>query len=238
MDRWASSDGMPRRTSRAARITRLTARQRDVLRLVADGHENKAVAAQLGITEQAVKQQVSVLLRKFGAPNRAALARTVFARRLLGRAPDRDLPIEYLCDRAPILIAITQGPGHAFVLVNQAFVRTFGDRGYTGRTVAECFPELAGDRLAALDHVYREGVRRIRDRHRLRVVTGGVTREVELMLVLEPTRADSGEVEGIVMYGWELRGTREPSAAVAADPPDLRAAVGRTLHSPGAAPAE
>lgn len=52
----------------------LSARERDVLRLVASGARNRAIAAQLGISDNTVKFHVSNLLRKAGATNRAELA--------------------------------------------------------------------------------------------------------------------------------------------------------------------
>lgn len=63
-----------RRRSRAPGAPLLTARQRQVLRLLPEGHTNKEIAQRLGISEQAAKVQISKLLRKFGVHNRAALA--------------------------------------------------------------------------------------------------------------------------------------------------------------------
>src|SRR2546428_1901844 len=53
---------------------RLTDRQTAVLELVSEGLENKEIGHRLGISEQAVKEHVSNLLRLLSAPNRAALA--------------------------------------------------------------------------------------------------------------------------------------------------------------------
>ena len=53
--------------------TGLTERERDVLRLVASGARNRAVAESLGISENTVKFHVSNLLRKAGAATRAEL---------------------------------------------------------------------------------------------------------------------------------------------------------------------
>ena len=47
-----------------------------MLRLVASGARNRAIAEQLGISENTVKFHVSNLLRKAGVTNRAALAAT------------------------------------------------------------------------------------------------------------------------------------------------------------------
>lgn len=52
----------------------LSARERDVLKLVASGARNRAIADQLGISDNTVKFHVSNLLRKAGVTNRAELA--------------------------------------------------------------------------------------------------------------------------------------------------------------------
>lgn len=52
----------------------LSPREREVLLLKMEGHTNKTVAAALGTKEQTVKNQVSVILAKTGAPNFMALA--------------------------------------------------------------------------------------------------------------------------------------------------------------------
>jgi DNA-binding CsgD family transcriptional regulator len=52
----------------------LSARERDVLRLLVSGARNRAIAAQLGISDNTVKFHVSNLLRKAGVSNRAELA--------------------------------------------------------------------------------------------------------------------------------------------------------------------
>jgi hypothetical protein len=46
-----------------------------VLKLVARGHANKAIAALLGVSENGVKAHIARLLLKFDVPNRAALVR-------------------------------------------------------------------------------------------------------------------------------------------------------------------
>jgi DNA-binding NarL/FixJ family response regulator len=52
----------------------LTTRERDVLRLLVDGHTNGEIARKLGIREQTVKDYVSVLFRKLHVRNRVTLA--------------------------------------------------------------------------------------------------------------------------------------------------------------------
>jgi len=48
----------------------LTAREIDVLRLIANGNANKAIASQLSITEETVKSHVTSILSKLGANDR------------------------------------------------------------------------------------------------------------------------------------------------------------------------
>ena len=63
----ASIDSTPRATS----VTVLTAREREVLSLLALGLANKVIASRLGITEHTVKTHVATIYEKLGARNRA-----------------------------------------------------------------------------------------------------------------------------------------------------------------------
>jgi DNA-binding NarL/FixJ family response regulator len=56
---------------RAPRASRLTARERDILRLVASDRTNKAIAATLNISERTVKFHIGEILARLGASNRA-----------------------------------------------------------------------------------------------------------------------------------------------------------------------
>ena len=55
-----------------ARAQGLTAREREVLSLLAEGLANKAIAARLGISEHTAKFHVNAILAKLGAESRAA----------------------------------------------------------------------------------------------------------------------------------------------------------------------
>src|SRR5260221_10714769 len=66
---------------------RLTDRQAAILELVAAGSENKEIAFELGISEQAVKEHVSRLLQRFAVSNRAALGGAAATMRFVGRPP-------------------------------------------------------------------------------------------------------------------------------------------------------
>ena len=61
----------------------LTARERDVLRLIALGHTNKAIAAALGLSERTIDRHVSNILGKLDVPSRAAATARAYNRKLL-----------------------------------------------------------------------------------------------------------------------------------------------------------
>lgn len=75
--------GRNARRAGAAGGTTLTARERQVLRLVAEGHSNKEIARELTITERTAKFHVTSLLNKLGAENRAQAAALAVQRGLL-----------------------------------------------------------------------------------------------------------------------------------------------------------
>jgi DNA-binding NarL/FixJ family response regulator len=66
--RWFAGPG----PAHALPYPHLTLREREVLHLVADGLDNAAVAARLQLSAKTVRNYVSVLLDKLGAPSRAA----------------------------------------------------------------------------------------------------------------------------------------------------------------------
>lgn len=59
-----------------ARISRLTAREREIMEHVVSGRLNKHIAAELGISEKTVKVHRGRVMRKMGAASLAALVRT------------------------------------------------------------------------------------------------------------------------------------------------------------------
>jgi DNA-binding NarL/FixJ family response regulator len=61
----------------------LTARELDVLTLLASGLSNKSIAARLGISDQTVKFHVAAICGKLGAANRTDAARRALRRGLI-----------------------------------------------------------------------------------------------------------------------------------------------------------
>ncbi len=54
-----------------AALDRLTARERDVLELIAQGLDNTTIGRQLGISERTARNNVSIILSKLGVSSRA-----------------------------------------------------------------------------------------------------------------------------------------------------------------------
>jgi DNA-binding NarL/FixJ family response regulator len=61
----------------------LTTREREVLEYLADGWSNKAIAAQLGISDQTVKFHVVAITGKLGVTNRTEAVRQALRRGLV-----------------------------------------------------------------------------------------------------------------------------------------------------------
>ena len=68
---------------REARGEPLTAREVEVLELLAEGLPNKAIAARLGISDQTVKFHVAAISGKLGAANRTDAVRLAVRRGLI-----------------------------------------------------------------------------------------------------------------------------------------------------------
>lgn len=78
----------PRIASRVAALShapRLSARERDVLRLVVAGKSNKEIAAALNVTERTVKFHMTSIFNKLGAENRAQAVTIAHERGLVPR---------------------------------------------------------------------------------------------------------------------------------------------------------
>jgi two-component system CheB/CheR fusion protein len=67
------------RASAAVQIARLTARQREIMDMVLEGHPNKNIAADLGISQRTVENHRASIMKKTGAKSVPALARLALA---------------------------------------------------------------------------------------------------------------------------------------------------------------
>lgn len=83
----------PQRTLQAVPAPSLTRREREILRLVAEGHSNAQLARMLWVTEQTVKFHLSNVYRKLDVANRTEAARWAQLHGLLGPAEATKLDV-------------------------------------------------------------------------------------------------------------------------------------------------
>lgn len=128
----------------SGRTRPLTARQAEVVNLIAGGRSNREIAAQLGITEDGVKAHVSRLLEKYDAPNRAALVSRVEQAQSAPAA--EDVWLRDLLETVTVTLARTVGTTAARSLVQRALKRAAADD-----------PDLTAFSLAAGEHENERG---------------------------------------------------------------------------------
>lgn len=139
---------------------RLTDRQTVVLELVAEGLENKEIGHRIGLSEQAVKEHVSALLRRLAVRNRAALAEIATELKIAGTTDLRPEWLSYIYQQSQVMSAVVRGPHHVFVSANDAFLRASGGREIVGRAFIEVFPDNAHG-VPLLDEVLASGVPKV-----------------------------------------------------------------------------
>lgn len=83
LERLASLASAPAASESTPAEHPLTTRERDVLRRIALGHTNKAIAAALGLSERTVDRHVSNILGKLDVPSRTAATARAYDRKLL-----------------------------------------------------------------------------------------------------------------------------------------------------------
>lgn len=105
----ATADGTAAVSSAAATTAaRLTKREQEILRLVADGHSNADVARDLWVTQQTIKFHLSNVYRKLGVANRTEASRWAQLHGVL--SPTEDEPAA----------AASQSPGGSVADANAA----------------------------------------------------------------------------------------------------------------------
>ena len=70
-----------------SRPIRLTRREGQLVSLLVEGHTNKEMASQLGVSDQTIKNQLTTLYRKAGVSNRLELVVFAFRNGLAGVDP-------------------------------------------------------------------------------------------------------------------------------------------------------
>jgi DNA-binding NarL/FixJ family response regulator len=78
---------VPPTAGMGSRAIRLTRRERQLVSLLVEGHTNKEMASQLGVSDQTIKNQLTTLYRKAGVSNRLELVVFAFRNGLGGIDP-------------------------------------------------------------------------------------------------------------------------------------------------------
>ena len=184
---------------------RLTPREREVLSRVARGLENRQIGSELGISEQAVKDHVSMLLDKFHVGNRAGLTEAALLQEFTGSSAIEHGWARQFIQGAELQIAVLRGPDFRYAAVNEAFRRAVGGRDVIGRTMREAFPELEGQGVfEKVEQVYRSGETSIESEATRRWDRGHGIEERRVTLVLQPLRDDDGNVNGLISFAIDV----------------------------------
>jgi PAS domain-containing protein len=183
----------------------LTPRDIEVLTHVLRGQGNKQIAASLGITEQAIKEHVSVLLDKFDVPNRAALAEAGTRLEFTGeQGVDRSWMRDLFLGAEP-LIVIARGPEIRYEAGNEAFAEAIGKRPFIGRTMRETFPELEGQgAYESTERVFATGRPVIEHEVERRWDRGSGVEKRLMDVVIQPLHDDDGRVNGIAAFSLDV----------------------------------
>ena len=185
----------------------LTRRQEQVVGGVARGLTNKEIAAELRISERAVKAHVSDLLRKFDVANRAELIAHLVDRSRPQQALDLDARQFARYEDVPFMVAVTHGPEHRFVFVNAMSAAVAGRAAdsLVGHAMMDAYPDLDPRYLAALDAVYRTGVPWSAPRSPARFLRAdGSYHDTSLNLMFAPIRDATGDIVGLLHIGAEV----------------------------------
>jgi DNA-binding CsgD family transcriptional regulator len=191
----------------------VTARQRQVLDLIAQGQTTKAMSAALGITERGVAAQVSRLLRKFGVANRAGLIAAVLTELTADEEPPR--PLRSWTDlsavarllgtdlgalrKAPFHIAVTLGRNHLTGFLSEQAERTLGVsiRMAFGMNTSHLFAQPDPELAARMDRSFSSGAAVLMDRVPFRWTRDdGTPMSNTFTCIVQPLRGTDGAVHG------------------------------------------
>jgi len=188
----------------------LTKSQLRLIELVARGLPNKEIATALGVSEQAVKERISVLLTRLGVSNRAALAEVGTRAAIVGANLTSADWLPYLFLNAPMPIAFLRGPAHVFEAINEEGRRAVWDGDLIGKPFRSALADGSSEILRFLGDVYGEGRPRTLAAVRLGQLRAGDDERV-LILVAQPVLPAEGEVGGVLLYAIDM--TRDAERA-------------------------
>src|SRR5918995_4986667 len=135
----------------------LTAKQAEIVGMVARGYTNKEIAARQRVTLRAITAQLTRLMRKFDVPNRAGLIAAVMSAAGVGLPTGAIVPAggfaaqlhltsgdpAAVYENAPFMVAVTLGPDHVYSFVNRLAAQVAGREAASlvGKSVREAYPD-------------------------------------------------------------------------------------------------
>jgi signal transduction histidine kinase len=106
--------------------------------------------------------------------------------------------------QAPALICVTLGPKHVIDIVNVRYVQAIDGRDVLGQPMRTAFPDMAADRLLALDRVYETGEPYHGKDIAETVSTDDGRDERYFNLVVQPLKNDRGHVYGLMTHAVDV----------------------------------
>lgn len=174
------------------RTPTLTRRQAQAARLLGLGLSNRAIAAQLGVSEQAVKKLVTRLFARYGVASRAALVRLLTMEEGLAA---RDRALTLLAAIAPFGFAVTRGPRHVLRIASASLLERLG-AGALGAPLRFTENGRPSAATALLDRVFESGE-----------LFGGRTMldgDAPVHLVVQPMKTTAGVMEGLLLFAVDV----------------------------------
>jgi PAS domain S-box-containing protein len=200
----------------------MTAREAEIIGLVARGYRTAEIAQVLAISSRAVTSHLTRLMTKFGVPNRSGLIAAVMAAAGFGIPRSERAPLTRLGAQAhlatldgsesqqyadaPFLVAVTRGPQHTFAYVNRMWEQVFGYSAsdVVGKRVEDLFRDASPTTYAARQRAYRSGRPTTGRAWHFKWTSGdGTPRETDLKFIYQPLRSASGRIEGLLLIATE-----------------------------------
>ena len=173
---------------------------------VAHGFSNKEIASQLGISEQGVKEQVSVLLLRLGVRNRAALAELGTRAGIVGDPFASTDWLPFLFRNAPMSIAFLRGPEHVVEAINEQGHIMAGQGLLLGMPLRSAYPGMPSAIVALIDDAYRDGRARMLAAvpNRWNRKGAGADEDGVMTVVAQPVPARDPAMVGVLLFAIDV----------------------------------
>jgi light-regulated signal transduction histidine kinase (bacteriophytochrome) len=112
--------------------------------------------------------------------------------------------MQHVVMQTPALICVTVGPDHIVDTVNVLYGRSLDNRDVTGLPMGKAFPDLAKERLAALDRVYQTGEPVTFKEVTETVSTDAGTEQRFFNVIIQPLKNDTHTVYGLMQHAVDV----------------------------------